>query len=100
MIKQGEVAFIKTTGEAVFVLEITDPSPKIGDQDTMNVFVRRPIAGQDGIKHVNEAFFLAELESLDDQQARFVQERKAVMEKYGPKADQPETLADSRFGIN
>lgn len=99
MIKQGEVAFLKTTGEAIFVLEITDPSPEIGDKD-LKVMVRRPVAGQNGIIHEVNKFQLAELESLDDQQLRFVTERKAVMEKYGPKNEEQSAVEDSRFGIN
>ncbi len=79
MIKQGEVAFLKTTGEAVFVL---------GTYDSGDWHVRRPKAGQDGIDHVEESFTDAELESLEEQQARFMSERKKVMDKFGPKTEQ------------
>jgi hypothetical protein len=86
MIKQGEVAFVKTTGEAVYVLGFRDPSLKIGDKD-MIVEVRRPLASQEGIKHIVDEFCLGELESLDEQRSRFMEEQKKVYEKFGPKAE-------------
>lgn len=87
MIKQGEVAFLKTTGEAVFVLEINDPSPKFGDKE-LTVAVRRPVAGQNGIQHVEDKFLLAELESYDDQKKRFQAERDEVLNRFGKTNDQ------------
>jgi hypothetical protein len=98
VIKQGEVAFIKTTGEAVYVLDFHDPSPKLGDKELL-VSVRRPVAGQDGIEHRVSEFRLGELETLDEQQTRFMSERKKVMEKYGPKGDTPSS-EDAGFPIN
>lgn len=85
MIKQGEVAFVKTTGEAVFVLSFKDPSPKLGDKDFLAV-VRRPIAGQDGVRHEINEFFTGELETIDQQRDRMVAEQMKIAEKYGPKA--------------
>jgi hypothetical protein len=99
MIKQGEVAFLKTTGEAVFVRSFRDPSPKLGDKDLV-VEVRRPVMGQDGVRHVVEEFQLAELESLDEQRAKFMAERHQLVEKYGPKAESLPTDTDPRFGTN
>ena len=96
MIKAGEVAFLKTTGEAVFILGFYADGP---GSDKDYVKVRRPIAGQDGIKHTIEQFQLNELESLEEQQARFVAERQKVMDKYGPKGDAP-GVEDAGFPIN
>jgi len=93
MIKSGEVAFLKTTGESVFVLSFADNDPSI-------VFVRRPVAGQNGIEHRREQFFLDELESLDEQETRFVTGRKKIMEKYGPKDYQQPSVEDLGFGPN
>jgi hypothetical protein len=93
VIKQGEVAFIKTTGEAVFVLEIDSESPYC------LVNVRRPVAGQDGIEHRVSEFRLAELETIEEQQARFMSERQKVMDKYGPKTEQSPSQ-DAGFPIN
>jgi hypothetical protein len=92
MIKTNEVAFVKTTGEAVFVISAS--------QADGNVHVRRPVAGQDGIRHVVDEFLPEELESLDEQRARFMAERKEVLEKFGPKADQPNASGDPGFGLN
>jgi hypothetical protein len=86
MIKQGEVAFLKTTGEAVSVLAFRDPSPKLGDKSLIAT-VRRPVAGQDGIQHIEDDFFIWELESIDEQRARFMSENAKLVEKYGPKAE-------------
>ena len=86
-IKAGEVAFLKTTGEAVYVLAV-EP---VNEPGAVLVEVRRPIAGQNGIAHATDCFFIGELESLDDQQARFMSERRKVMDKFGPKTDTPGT---------
>lgn len=91
MIKPNEVAFIKTTGEAVFVLSLCE--------DTPCAAVRRPVAGQDGIRHEREQFFLAELETLDEQRKRFMAEREEVMKKYGPSKD-AETAAAPNPGFD
>jgi hypothetical protein len=99
MIKQGDVAFIKTTGEAVYVLEFHDPAPKFGDKD-LAVSVRRPVAGQDGVRHVIDEFQFGELESLDEQRKRFMSEREEVLKKYGPIAGEQEASANNRFGDN
>ena len=96
MIKVGEVAFVKTTGEAVLIMGLG-----IGDfPDLGPLFVaKRPVAGQNGIEHKMESFYAAELESLEEQQARFVAERQKVMDKYGPKGDAP-GVEDAGFPIN
>lgn len=93
MIKQGEVAFLKTTGEGVFVLEIKDPSPKLGDKELI-VEVRRPVAGQGGIQHKVETFYLNELESYDEQKRRFLSEREEVLRKFGPQAANEQTKSE------
>lgn len=87
MIKQGEVAFIKTTGEAVYVLDLVDPSPKFGDKE-LTVVVRRPVMGQDGVRHVTDTFYLGELETSSEQKARFQAEREELLNKYGPKTSE------------
>jgi len=94
MIKQGEVVFVKTTGEAVFVL-------RFGPDDPDLVTVRRPVAGQDGIRHEKSQFFSEELESLEDQRKRFMAEREEIVKKYGPKTDELSSLTpDPRFSEN
>jgi hypothetical protein len=91
MLKENEVAFLKTTGEAIFILSFL---PEEG-----TVAVRRPVAGQDGLRHVVENFRVQEIESLDDQQARFISERQKVMDKFGPKTEQSPSQ-DAGFPIN
>ena len=95
MIKQGEVAFIKTTGESVFVLD-SKYNVEVVEQDGTKVLsvmvkVRRPVAGTDGIRHQIDFFFEAELESLDEQKARFFAEREEVFNKYGKTTPDPRT---------
>lgn len=100
MIKLYDVAFLKTTGEAVTVLAFNDTSPKIGDKPLL-VTVRRPVAGQNGITHVVESFYLPELETLEEQRAKFIAERQQMVEKYGPKADTlPSVNPDNGFSSN
>lgn len=89
MISQGEVAFVKTTGEPVYVLTFA-PVDDFVD-------VRRPVTTQEGIKHLVDRFHLGELESLEDQRKRFQAEREEVLKKYGPKTDAPE---DSGVAFN
>jgi hypothetical protein len=92
MIKQNEVAFIKTTGEAVFVLEL----PDAGD-----VTVRRPNGGQNGMFHVVEKFTRGELQTLDEQRAQFAAENSKLLEKYGPKVEGlPSVDSNNGFSSN
>lgn len=51
----GNVAYLKTSEEPVFVINIHDSSAEI----------RRPIQGKDGVRHVDEHVLLAELESRE-----------------------------------
>lgn len=101
MIKAGEVSFIKTTGEAVFVLNVATPEPKNCPSlfDTV-VTVRRPVMGQNGVRHLEDRFYLEELETLDEQRKRFIAEREEVMKKYGPKTEELNANPDTGFGIN
>ena len=64
MIEAGQVVYIKTTQEPVFVLklELND-----GKQEA---WVRRPVQGQFGIDHRQEKFTLVELETDDERDAR------------------------------
>lgn len=76
-IKANEVAYLKTTGEPVFVLEIMPEGM---------VDVRRPSQGQNGIDHHVETFRNTELETLEEQRSKFMSEKMNILEKYGPKA--------------
>jgi hypothetical protein len=72
MVKVGEVAFIKTTGEEAFVLNCVATGDKLGAMYD----VRRPVGGQNGIVHLTERFYEAELESREERKKREASERE------------------------
>lgn len=88
-IKAQEVAFIKTTGEAVMVLSYPNSNNK--------ATVRRPIQGNNGIFHKTEEFNYFELETLDEQRKRYLGEREELMRKYAPKSDESPATPDNGF---
>lgn len=90
MVKKNEVAFLKTTGEAVFVLDIIE-----GEAE-----VRRPVFAQSGNTHVIDTFYTVELESEEEQKAKFDREREGILKKYGPKASDLPPVTNSGVGIN
>ena len=74
MIRVGEVAFLKTTGEPVFVLDIIKDgegyhptAPKLGGQLAM---VRYAMVAKDAINHTIKYFYVEELESFDEVQEK------------------------------
>ena len=78
MIECGSTAFLKTTGEEVFVLGIGDAtSLPIGSTLTPKVAtVRRPVMGENGMFHMVEQFYLEELELKEDQLVRKLEEQR------------------------
>ena len=73
-IKPGMVVYVKTTEEPVYVIAVTKESRYHGHllADELAQFdavkeqiaiVRRPIAGEDGIQHRMQEFFVSELET-------------------------------------
>ena len=66
-IKAGEIVFIKTTEEPVYVLAV----------DETSAAVRRPIQTQNGIKHVEETWALSELETSSESDARLAARYKS-----------------------
>jgi hypothetical protein len=91
-IKAGEVAFLKTTGESVFVLQYPN--------ETSEATVRRPIAGRDGIDHIKESFRHDELETLEEQKHRFMSEREELLAKYITNPNQTPSPTDLGFSNN
>jgi hypothetical protein len=71
MINVNEVVSIKTTQEPVFVLAISNGL----------VTVRRPVMGNDGVKHLTEEFTLAELETEADRIERNYKEKQALQSR-------------------
>jgi hypothetical protein len=73
MIKEKDVAYVRTTGEPVMVLEILKDG---------TVEVKRPVETRDeGVIHREELFYTFELESKDERLDREYQERKAMEER-------------------
>lgn len=84
-LKAGTQGFLKVTQEPVFVLEIRDGNatqryPGLSGKVAM---VRRPTAGDNGVRHEIEFFTVEEIESVEDSQKRTIsemQEFKARMQ--------------------
>jgi len=72
MIEPGETAFLKTTGEEVFVLRVHPLAlSEYPGLRNYKVEVRRPVLTHaDGVQHRIEFFFVDELESADERQRR------------------------------
>lgn len=73
--KPGDVVFVKTTNEEVFILGLTGnrelPFPdEIGPFSGTTAIVRRPSIGQGGVTYVLDFFLIEELESLEDRVRR------------------------------
>ena len=64
------IMYVRTTEEPVFILD----GPDLQQQ----VHVRRPVQSREGIQHVNETFFVAELETRDERKKRLIAERKEL----------------------
>jgi hypothetical protein len=94
-IKVGQVATLKTSDEPVFVLDIEEceatTNPKLSG---VEVKVRRPVGGQDGVRHVVETFHLEELESLDAKHTRQIAEMEEVRARLSPNGQAPASPSD------
>ena len=73
MIEAGQIVFVKTISEPVFVVRIIEATsgipafPLVAD-------VRRPVMTENGILHQMDTFWLQELETLEEQRARIQKE--------------------------
>lgn len=83
-IKAGAVAFLKSTAEPAFVLEIKKGPVHLiyPDMCGMVATVRRPTQGRDGVKHNIEFFILEELETLQEQKNRQVLEMDELKSRF------------------
>ena len=75
MIKQGELARLKTSGEDVYVLDI--------NTDAGTAVIRRPTVGKNGIEHHTDTFTLGELETPSEQRARTMSEQLEIQKMMG-----------------
>jgi hypothetical protein len=71
LINPNTTAFIRTTNEEVFVLEVANDTVK----------VRRPVQTTEGIKHIVDEFTQAELETLETRVLRNYAEQKLLKEQ-------------------
>jgi hypothetical protein len=89
MVKAGEICVIKTTGEKVFVLAVTEVN---------TARVRRPLLFETGaISHAEEIYTVDELESTEDHATRQVAEfgLKARAQKQLRKLEEELTCDDA-----
>ena len=69
MIEPGQIVGVKTSGERVYVIK-----EALG-RDVMKAYlVRRPTMGRDGMAHVTETFYEDELESVEQNLTRELDE--------------------------
>jgi hypothetical protein len=93
-IKSGDVAFIQTSQEPVFVLNI-GPGTSLQQYPQLTgtvATVRRPSEGEQGIRHSIEYFAIEELESLASRQVRQIKEMEEMQnafEKRSGKSTKP-----------
>lgn len=119
-IKAGTVAFMKTTGEPVFVLAITDTPhivftgyeldkkgaldykrPKNTEVSPVTVYVRRANhSNEGGTYHGTETYTLQELETQEEQKRRFIAEREELRAHFAGQNGQAPAIADLGFGQN
>lgn len=101
------VACVKTTGEHVFVLRTLTANELIAQgyqADAVVYFVRRPSVGNKGLFHYPETFTSDELESVEDNLKREINEMvlKAKMQqdelKKARKSEEPQDATS--FEIN
>ena len=77
MIKQGDIAYVKTTNEPVFVIQIT-PIDATNDEHNgafaARVLGRVPVNTRDGVDHQDKIFFIEELEGFEEFTRRAAQQ--------------------------
>jgi hypothetical protein len=88
MVNIGQTAYLVTSGEAVFVLDVqpkTDAQKEVlGIPEALSgtiATVRRPVMGQNGVTHLLETYYVEELETEDDRQGRELENRKKFNER-------------------
>ncbi len=96
--KPGDLVLVKTTEEPVIVLAIINiVCPDLPSGVVLRV--RRPVAGQDGISHSVNEFYLEEVEFPNDRNRRLKEEYAAMMAEQA--ASKPQAASsDSTSSIN
>ena len=101
--KPGDLVLIKTTEEPVIVLETWTVSHgewfgKLPSNTQLRV--RRPVAGQNGISHQIDNFFLEEVEFPNDRSSRLRAEYTAMQQAENSKVEPAATDSASKSSIN
>lgn len=84
MISEGQTAFIKTTGEEVFVLGVGSNPKSLPDGSTLSgnvATVRRPVAGENGCYHLMEMFMVEELENSEERMQRHLANQRQFTQR-------------------
>jgi hypothetical protein len=85
-IKAGQVALIRTTEEPVFVLEVVvgKTIPDAPELEQVIARVRRPVQGEEGVRHLVETFYVQELETQEDKHTRQISEMEELKARFKP----------------
>jgi len=88
--------FIKITEEPVYVLDIREgmAAQKFPQLSGQVAVVRRPIAGEQGVRHDIDFFTVEEIESVEDNQNRKVSEMSELKARFNAQAEQPVGASD------
>jgi hypothetical protein len=95
MITQGQIVFVRTSEEPVFVLRVYDVKAEdsLTGAPAQAADVRRPVATEDGTMHLLDTFLVDELETYEDQLQRQLKQltarRDAAESLNQPKAAVP-----------
>ena len=87
-IEVGQVVYVKTTDEPVFVVAIdakSDRLPTLVDTGKFSgtmVAVRRPVLTESGIEHRFDDFLIEELESRQDKEQRVFNEMEGIRAQF------------------
>lgn len=100
--KPGDLVLIKTTEEPVIVLATRDTKKLSGYPlpSSVEVTVRRPVAGQNGISHEINDFYLEEVEFPTDRNLRLKAEYQAMQAAEAAKVEPAATDSESKSSIN
>lgn len=83
-IKAGQVALLRTTEEPVFVLRVDEDKEECAILSKVLATVRRPIQGEQGVRHSIEQFHIEELETQEDKHTRQISEMEELKARFKP----------------
>lgn len=94
-IKAGQQAFLKVTQEPVFVLELREANstqryPGLSGKIAV---VRRPTAGEMGVRHDIEFFTIEELETVEESRSRTISEMAEMKAQFNAQTSEAVSAA-------